>query len=225
MVADILMKRALELESWLLEHYPESMPTTELIRFFSLDNHNESDIRYLLEAYYIPLSDIVEQIEMYDNTRPKIDELKFVSDLEQKYNVNRDILLARIKRVRLMYKHLGKISIPKILMYNKLVRDKIPNKIEANEEKPIYRTLTSEEYWKSLLKKDQEELIELEQATSLIERKKELADKLEVLRAMAEFYGFSLLEIINEADKKKSQNGGFEKRIFLEKVISTKIDE
>ena len=71
-----------------------------------------------------------------------------------------------------------------------------------------------------MLKKDQEELKEVETAESLDERRKELADKLELIRAMAEFSGFSLTEIIEEADKKKQKNGGFEKRLLLEKVIT-----
>lgn len=56
-------------------------------------------------------------------------------------------------------------------------------------------------------------------AESLLERKKELADKLELIRAMADFNGFSLDDIIIEADRKKQKNGGFKKRLLLEKVI------
>ena len=47
----------------------------------------------------------------------------------------------------------------------------------------------------------------------------ELADKLEIIRAMAEFSGFSLQDIIEESDRKKEKNGGFQKRLLLEKVI------
>ena len=36
---------------------------------------------------------------------------------------------------------------------------------------------------------------------------------------MAEFNGFSLEDIIEEADRKKAKNGGFQKRLLLEKVI------
>lgn len=104
-------------------------------------------------------------------------------------------------------------------IYNKLVRDNIPNIIEANGEVPIYRKLSDEEYWNYLLLKDTEELEEVRSATSIEERKKELADKLELLIAMAEYNGFTLQEIIDEADKKKQKNGGFEKRLLLEKVI------
>ncbi len=104
-------------------------------------------------------------------------------------------------------------------IYNKLVRDNIPDIIEANGEKPIYRILDAKEYWEYLLLKDTEELEEVRSASSTLERKKELADKLELIRAMAEYNGFTLEDIIEEADRKKGRNGGFEKRLLLERVI------
>ena len=104
-------------------------------------------------------------------------------------------------------------------VYNKLVRDNIPEIIINNGGEPIYRELNNEEYWQYLLEKDKEELLEVEKANSLEERKKELADKLELIRAMASFNGFTLNDIIEEADKKKTKNGGFEKKLLLVKVI------
>lgn len=105
-------------------------------------------------------------------------------------------------------------------IYNKLVRDNIPNIIKNNGETPIYHELNDSDYWKYLLEKDKEELKEVETADSILERKKELSDKLELIRAMAEFNGFTLEDIVKEADKKKEKNGGFQKRYFLEKVIT-----
>lgn len=104
-------------------------------------------------------------------------------------------------------------------VYDKLVRDNIPEIIQKNGAKPFTRILSEEEYWQYLLKKDEEELEEVRTAESLEERKKELADKLELIRAMAEFSGFNLQDIIEEADRKKEKNGGFQKRLLLEKVI------
>ena len=102
--------------------------------------------------------------------------------------------------------------------YHKLVRDNIPNIIEANGEEPIYHTLNDEEYWDALLKKDTEELEEVKEAESKDEILKELGDKLEILRAMAEYLGFTLEDVIKQADKKRQTNGGFQKRLFLETV-------
>lgn len=103
--------------------------------------------------------------------------------------------------------------------YDKLVRDKIPEKIKKDNAEPITRKLNDDEYWEYLLKKDTEELEEVRTAVSKEEIKKELADKLELIRAMAEFNGFSLQDVIEESDKKREKNGGFQKRILLEKVI------
>ena len=106
--------------------------------------------------------------------------------------------------------------------YDKLIRDKIPEIIVANGGKPFYHQLDDTEYWNYLLKKDIEELDEVRMAESLEERKKELADKLEILIAMAEFSGCTLSDIISIADKKRASNGGFQKRLLLEKVVEEK---
>lgn len=107
-------------------------------------------------------------------------------------------------------------------IYNKLVRDNIPEIIRGNGEVPICHVLSDTEYWNSLLRKDEEELIEVKEANSVEERKKELADKLELIRAMAEFNGFTLDDIIKEAETKASKNGAFQKRLFLERVVPKK---
>ena len=103
--------------------------------------------------------------------------------------------------------------------YDKLVRDHILDIIRSRDGEPIVRVLNDQEYWEYLLKKDMEELEEVKKAESLAEIKEELADKLELIRAMAEYNGFRLEDIIEEADRKKQRNGGFQKRLLLEKVI------
>lgn len=105
------------------------------------------------------------------------------------------------------------------IIYNKLVRDNIADIIRADGEEPFTRILNDEEYREYLFKKDEEELLEVKQATSALEIKKELADKFEIIKAMAEFNGFCIQDIIEEADKKRQKNGGFQKRLLLEKVV------
>lgn len=109
------------------------------------------------------------------------------------------------------------------IVYDKLVRDNIPEIIKSNNEEPIYRKLDDNEYWEYLLKKDVEELEEIKTANTNIERKKELADKLELIIAMAEYNGYTLQDIIYEANNKRNKRGGFNKRILLEKVIENDI--
>lgn len=107
-------------------------------------------------------------------------------------------------------------------IYNKLVRDKIIDIIIADNETPIYHQLSNEEYWFSLIEKDNEKLEEVKNASSNEEIKKELADKLEIIRAMASYIGYDLNDIIDEANIKRDKRGGFDKRIFLEKTIANK---
>ena len=102
-------------------------------------------------------------------------------------------------------------------MYNKLVRDNIPEIIKSNGEEPITRILSEEEYKKELEKKLNEEYQEVLNASG-DERIEELADMLEVMISLAGLENKELNDIIDAAHVKKLKRGGFEKRIFLEGV-------
>lgn len=101
--------------------------------------------------------------------------------------------------------------------YNKLVRDKIPEIIESNGEKPITRILNDVEYNEELIKKLNEEYHEVVEATeeSIIE---ELADMLEVMESIAELHNKTLKDILDTKEKKKIKRGGFSKKLYLEGV-------
>ena len=100
-------------------------------------------------------------------------------------------------------------------LYNKLVRDKIPEVIQENEGKNAkIRILNDEEYLKELnikLKEEVEEYL----ACGEIE---ELADIEEVLRALVEIKGKSLEEFDNLRLSKVEIRGAFKDKIFLESV-------
>ena len=72
-------------------------------------------------------------------------------------------------------------------IYNKLVRDNIPNIIKEKGEEPITRILSDEEYKKELEKKLNEEYQEVLEASGS-ERVEELADMLEVIKAKNSTY-------------------------------------
>ena len=105
-------------------------------------------------------------------------------------------------------------------IYNKLVRDKIPNIIKEKGETPVVRILDEIEYKNELEKKLYEEYKEVIEATG-DDRVEELADMLEVIRALANLENKNLNEVIAIADKKNEKRGAFEEKIFLEKVIET----
>lgn len=103
-------------------------------------------------------------------------------------------------------------------IYNKLVRDKIPNIIKEKGEIPVVRILDEIEYKNELGKKLYEEYKEVIEATG-DDRVEELADVLEVIRALANLENKNLNEVIAIADRKSKKRGTFEEKIFLEKVI------
>ena len=107
-------------------------------------------------------------------------------------------------------------------IYNKLVRDKIPEIIKSNNGTPITRTLNNDEYKQELEKKLNEEYLEVLNTNTPEDRIEELADMLEIIRALAKLENKSLEDIISIADKKNEKRGAFEDKIFLEKVIGNK---
>lgn len=102
-------------------------------------------------------------------------------------------------------------------MYKKLVRDKIPEIIKGNNQNPITRILSDEEYKFELEKKLNEEYQEVLNASGE-ERIEELADMLEVMIYLAKLEGKELNDIIDTCNKKHDKRGGFEEKIYLEDV-------
>ena len=105
-----------------------------------------------------------------------------------------------------------------VQIFNKLVRDNIPNIIENNGEKAITRILSDKEYRVELYKKlleESQEVINSQDTEDILE---ELADVLEVLKSIAELENRNLDDVIEIANQKRLKRGGFSKKIFLEKT-------
>mgnify|MGYP003416384601 FL=1 len=100
-------------------------------------------------------------------------------------------------------------------IYNKLVRDRIPEIILKDNELPSTRILNDEEYIQELNKKLQEEVNEYLEAENI----EEMVDILEVIRAILEHKGVTYEEIEEKRIKKSTKRGAFKEKIFLEKVI------
>lgn len=100
-------------------------------------------------------------------------------------------------------------------IYNKLVRDKIPQIIEENEGvKPQTRILNNEEYLIELNTKMQEELKEYLESGEI----EELADLEEVLRAILDAKQISYKDFEKIRLEKVNKRGSFKDRIFLVSV-------
>ena len=100
-------------------------------------------------------------------------------------------------------------------VFNKLVRDKIPEIIKKSGGEPFAFILSPDEYSKYLNEKLLEECNELINATDNLSKTEELADVLEVIYSIAKFSGISLKNLEEVRKNKKNENGGFESRIFL----------
>ena len=96
-------------------------------------------------------------------------------------------------------------------IYNKLVRDLIPDIIEESGSECRTRILSDEEYLKMLDLKLDEELSEYHKDQNI----EELADLLELIRASAVARGYTIDELESVRAEKAKKRGGFEKKIFL----------
>ncbi len=101
-------------------------------------------------------------------------------------------------------------------IYNKLVRDKIPEIILESGRKCETEILNEELFIKMLDKKLDEELAEYHRDHS----PEELADLLEVIYAAAEARGCTAVQLEEIRNKKAEERGGFANRILLKRVIS-----
>ena len=103
-------------------------------------------------------------------------------------------------------------------MYNKLVRDNIPDIIKKNGATTIVRILDDEEYFKELNRKLKEELNEYLDGNDI----EELADLYEVMLAILDYKKMSLMEFDIIRKMKVEKRGAFKNKIYLESVIDNK---
>ncbi len=104
------------------------------------------------------------------------------------------------------------------LIYEKLVRDNIPEIIEADNKKVKYRILEDEEYIARLNNKLKEEAEELARSTSKRDIINELSDLLEVIEALEKIHDITRDELEVHKEKKARRNGKFDKKVLLEYV-------
>lgn len=106
------------------------------------------------------------------------------------------------------------------MRYNKLVRDKIPEIIDAKGSKARVHKANEQEFIRELLKKLVEEASELE--AEFIKSGEidimELADIDEVLDNIKAISGHTFEKVKAAKDLKRVNRGGFENRIILEEV-------
>ena len=102
----------------------------------------------------------------------------------------------------------------KMKVYNKLVRDLIPQIIEKDGRKFDTHIADTEEYKKLMEEKLQEEVNEYLEDKNL----EELADVLEVLVGLAGSLGYTEEELFEKRMEKKEERGGFVEGVVLERT-------
>lgn len=107
-------------------------------------------------------------------------------------------------------------------VYNKLVRDKIPEAINNIEgRKANYKILNNEEYLIELDKKLFEEAHEFIEEHSV----EELADLTEVINAIMKFKNISIDDVEKARKLKNDKKGKFDNKIYLIDVEQEYVDE
>lgn len=99
-------------------------------------------------------------------------------------------------------------------IYDKLVRDRIPEIIENSGNQCEVEVVSDEIALEYLYKKLNEEVSELIEDKNL----EEIADVVEVLFAIGKKYGYSEKDILNRRYEKKANSGSFENNIVLKKT-------
>lgn len=94
----IIAKRMLEIEEMLKKNK-------------NLDLYSD-EFEYFMLARRMPIEEIKEFINLYDNSRPKYDELRFIRILKTRYNETDKNIIKRIQQVR------------KIIKYEKIIQDR-----------------------------------------------------------------------------------------------------
>ena len=101
---------------------------------------------------------------------------------------------------------------------NKLVRDNLVAQMVGGGDQPKFRTLSRPEFVRELVKKLQEEAIELAQAKP--ERVvSEIADIQQLIDALLETQGVTKAKLNQIKVGKNKQNGAFKKRLYVENIV------
>ncbi len=96
--------------------------------------------------------------------------------------------------------------------YNKLVRDLIPEIIAKKGGTAKTHVADGAEFWTKLKEKLGEEVAEFLESESA----EEIADILEVIEAILTYKKFDKKDVETIQEKKRSERGGFKKRIILD---------
>ena len=103
----------------------------------------------------------------------------------------------------------------KIIKYNKLIRDRIPEIIESSGKTAIVEKVQGEELLGLLNKKLFEELKEYEESNKV----EELADLVEVVQAILDYKVVTIEDFNKIREKKNESRGAFKEGLLLIEIV------
>lgn len=107
----------------------------------------------------------------------------------------------------------------KEIIYNKLIRDRIPEITKADGWESVTKLLNKKEFLLELRKKILEEAKELNEGSGHDNLIEELVDIQEIIDAILVAKNIKRFEFRKMQTKKRQKCGGFKKRLFLIKTI------
>lgn|SRR5690625_267158 len=102
-----------------------------------------------------------------------------------------------------------------MIIFNKLVRDKIPEIIRKDNKECKIEILNDKIYEEELKKKLVEEVEEYQSASSDEEALEELADILELIHSLSRTHGANIDKVEEIRRDKANERGGFNEKVFL----------
>ena len=219
--SDIITDNLSLFKGAIVENYVATQFASNEISLYYWLSEGIAEVDFLLynEDGIIPV-----EVKASDNTQSKSLKM-FMENYNPKYAIRISTKnfgyneVSKIKSIPLYAVFLLKYEEKMKQLYNKLVRDKIPNIIKNNGGEPYTRILSNDEYIENLKKKLIEECNEVVSAKTKEDTLEELADTFEVVRSLAKALGYSYENLIDAVENKATKRGGFNKKIFLEKVI------
>lgn len=107
----------------------------------------------------------------------------------------------------------------KEIVYDKLIRDKIPEIMKKSKQEFEIFIASKEEYRDKLLEKVKEELEEFKKTPC----EEEMADLLEVLENLMEEFELKYEDVLKVKQEKMLKRGSFKNKLILKKIVTTQI--
>ena len=77
----------------------------EKLKFCNYVDLEKEELEYMKMAIKMPIEEIKESLAIYDASSPKMDEVKFIINLQNKYEETRENIIKRIRQVRHITKY------------------------------------------------------------------------------------------------------------------------